>query len=79
SAHSVSLWYLFIVFENRCQNGAAAKALFYRAIRQCPWAKALYMLPFGELRHEFGDDELLDVHSLMEDKEVRIRVQPAFA
>ncbi|KAJ3326989.1 hypothetical protein HDU76_012445 [Blyttiomyces sp. JEL0837] len=73
SKHSVSIWYLFINFEVITKNEAKAKALFFRAIRECPWAKALYLLPFRILKSQFTDDELLDVMSLMEEKEIRIR------
>ncbi|KAI9342758.1 NRDE-2, necessary for RNA interference-domain-containing protein [Zopfochytrium polystomum] len=74
SRHSVSLWYLFVVFEMMCKEGKRAKTLFYRAVRECPWAKALYMLPFRVLRSEFDDAELVDIYSLMEEKELRLRI-----
>ncbi|KAI9004189.1 NRDE-2, necessary for RNA interference-domain-containing protein [Gaertneriomyces semiglobifer] len=39
SRHSPSLWYLYISFEVRENDGQRAKALFFRAIRECPWCK----------------------------------------
>ncbi|KAI8918519.1 NRDE-2, necessary for RNA interference-domain-containing protein [Powellomyces hirtus] len=73
SKHSVSLWYLYIEFEIREGNVSKAKALFFRAIQQCPWCKDLYMLPFRVLRSVFDDDELMDIINLMEEKELRVR------
>ncbi|KNC97470.1 uncharacterized protein SPPG_07387 [Spizellomyces punctatus DAOM BR117] len=73
SRHSVSLWQLYIQFEVREGNRDKAKALFFRAIRECPWCKDLYMLPFRLLRDVFDDDELTEVITLMEEKELRAR------
>ncbi|TPX68733.1 hypothetical protein SpCBS45565_g02910 [Spizellomyces sp. 'palustris'] len=82
SRHSVSLWQLYIQFEVREGNRDKAKALFFRAIRECPWCKDgqwpntgqdLYMLPFRLLRDVFDDDELTEVITLMEEKELRVR------
>ena len=33
----------------------------------------LYMLPFKLLRGVFDDDELMEIHALMEEKELRLR------
>ncbi|KAJ3299178.1 hypothetical protein HK104_009782 [Borealophlyctis nickersoniae] len=71
--HSTSVWYLYIQFEIREGNLPKAKALFFRAIRECPWCKDIYMIPFRALRAAFDDDELTDILSLMEEKELRIR------
>ncbi|KAH9249965.1 hypothetical protein BASA81_012272 [Batrachochytrium salamandrivorans] len=76
SVHSVSIWYMAIEFEARqeTQNKLdRAKALFYRGIRECPWAKELYMLAFTTLAPAFTQQELAQVYNLMEEKEIRIR------
>ena len=54
-----------------------AKAIFYRAIRACPWVKELYLLPFEYLRD--GPDgmsaaHLRGIYDLMVEKELRIHV-----
>ncbi|KAJ3103732.1 hypothetical protein HDU97_009906 [Phlyctochytrium planicorne] len=72
--HSPSIWYLFILFEVISSSPPAkVKALFFRSIRECPWAKSLYMLAFGPLKFTFDPDELIEVHALMEEKELRVR------
>jgi hypothetical protein len=48
SKHSISLWYLYIAFEILQNNVTKAKTLFFRAIRECPWAKGS-MQPWLEL------------------------------
>ncbi|KAI8825246.1 NRDE-2, necessary for RNA interference-domain-containing protein [Fimicolochytrium jonesii] len=71
--HSVSLWYLYLHFEAKQGNTAKAKTLVFRAVRECPWCKDIYLLPFGLLRAEFDDDELAEMAALMDEKELRIR------
>ncbi|KAJ3012516.1 hypothetical protein HKX48_006248 [Thoreauomyces humboldtii] len=71
SKHSVSLWYLYIQFEQREGDLGKVKTLFFRAIQECPWK--LYMLPFHRIRAAFDDDEVKDIVNLMEEKELRVR------
>ncbi|KAJ3044013.1 hypothetical protein HDV00_003542 [Rhizophlyctis rosea] len=71
--HSIIVWHLYVELEVREGNLMKAKALFFRAIRECPWSKELYLLPFKLLREVFDDDELVDIHALMEEKELRLR------
>ena len=71
--HCVSLWYLAIATAVERNETDRAKSLFYRAIRECPWAKDLYMLAFSKLAQVFSDAEKNDIYILMEDKELRIR------
>lgn len=50
-AHSnLTLWKLYILFELSRGNVNRAKAIFYRAVRACPWSKELVMLAFTHLR-----------------------------
>lgn len=50
-AHSnLTLWKLYILFELSRGNINRAKAIFYRAVRACPWSKELVMLAFTHLR-----------------------------
>lgn len=56
---NLSIWKLYILFElQRNQDVGAAKAVFYRAIRACPWSKELIMLAFEHLR----DDLITENH-----------------
>lgn len=50
-----------------------AKMLFYRAIRECVWDKSVYLLAFRSgLRNAFEEDELREIITLMEEKDMRI-------
>nr|KAJ3418689.1 hypothetical protein HK105_007979 [Polyrhizophydium stewartii] len=71
--HSPVVWLLAIELEMRTGGTERAKALFFQAIRACPWSKELYLLPFGPLAELFSDKELEEVYALMEDKEIRVR------
>jgi hypothetical protein len=73
---SCSIWYLAIHYEIHHQDLSKAKRLFYRGIRECPWAKDLYLIPFIYLRKEFSIEELNDIVQLMEEKEIRQRSNP---
>ncbi|RUP50611.1 hypothetical protein BC936DRAFT_138404 [Jimgerdemannia flammicorona] len=70
---SVALWKLYIQFEIIQNNLGKAKTLFFRAIRECPWAKELYLLAFRNIQHELSAKEQDEVFSLILEKELRIR------
>ena len=76
-AHCAGLWSLYFAFERSRGDLKEAKSVFWRAIRACPWAKELYLLPFKYLRGAggFGNEELRGVYELMEEKEMRIHVK----
>ncbi|KXS19206.1 DUF1740-domain-containing protein [Gonapodya prolifera JEL478] len=73
--HSVALWTMYVRLEHSLGHGTRAKAVFWRGVRECPWAKELYMLPFTLLRPNFSDSELSSVLDLMVEKEVRVRIE----
>ena len=67
------------MFENSRGGGnadgrARAKAVYWRAVRACPWVKELYLLAFEYLREGMGEDELRGVYGMMEDKGLRLHV-----
>ena len=50
---NITLWKIYILFElHQTRDINAAKAVFYRAIRACPWSKELLMLAFEQLRDD---------------------------
>ncbi|KAJ5082983.1 hypothetical protein N7532_012026 [Penicillium argentinense] len=50
---NLAVWKLYIMFEiSGARDIEAAKAVFYRAIRACPWSKQLFMLGFRYLQHD---------------------------
>ncbi|RUS21226.1 NRDE-2, necessary for RNA interference-domain-containing protein [Endogone sp. FLAS-F59071] len=71
---SIAIWKLYIELETMQNNLGKAKTLFFRAVRECPWAKDLYLLAFRHIRHEFNSKELDEVFSLILEKELRIRI-----
>jgi hypothetical protein len=78
---NITLWKLYILFElDQGQDIKAAKAVFYRAIRACPWSKELVMLAFERLASEddgLGFDELRVLYNLLDEKQLRIHVDIA--
>lgn len=56
---NLTIWKLYILFElEQNRDIEAAKAVFYRAIRACPWSKELIMLAFERLRDDLIPEEL---------------------
>ena len=83
------IWKLYIIFEvYHTQDIGAAKAVFYRAIRACPWSKQLFMLAFQHLQDEkvhriiqgkskssgFIFEDLYSLYRTMTEKQLRIHV-----
>ncbi|ORX41457.1 hypothetical protein BCR36DRAFT_588024 [Piromyces finnis] len=76
SRHSINLWIIYIMIELDNNNIEHAKSLFFQSIRECPWSKELYMMPFKlskSFLHSFSDEELDEIMNTMEEKELRIR------
>ncbi|KAJ3343651.1 hypothetical protein HDU93_007532 [Gonapodya sp. JEL0774] len=73
--HSVALWYAYAQLEHTLGHSVRAKSVFWRGVRECPWAKKLYLLPFTLLRHHFTTAELATVLDLMVEKEIRVRME----
>ncbi|ORX84470.1 DUF1740-domain-containing protein [Anaeromyces robustus] len=83
SSHSINLWIIYIMIELDNNNLEHAKSLFFQSIRECPWSKQLYMIPFklskitsspsNSFLSIFTDEELEEIMNTMEEKEIRIR------
>ncbi|PVG04525.1 DUF1740-domain-containing protein [Serendipita vermifera] len=71
--HSVLLWRIYMALEMRLKNLQRAKAVLIRGLGSCPWAKELYMIAFGPLRHVFKARELNDLVSTMVERGIRMR------
>lgn len=77
---NITVWKLYILFElDRAQDTKAAKVVFYRALRACPWSKELVMLAFERLGEEdvLGFDELRGMYNILNEKELRLHVSIA--
>ncbi|KAL9129484.1 MAG: hypothetical protein Q9217_002080 [Psora testacea] len=77
-AHCAGLWKSYFLFELPREDKQKTKAIFYRGIRACPWAKELYMLAFRYLRDVgggMGEAELRGVYELLLEKELRVHVE----
>lgn len=56
---NLTIWKLYILFElEQNRDIEAAKDVFYRAIRACPWSKELIMLAFERLRDDLIPEDL---------------------
>ena len=77
--HSPALWMWYFDFELSRSEGSKAKAIFYRAIRACPWAKELYLLPAEGLADIMDDRELQGCYQSMVDKELRVHAPLALS
>jgi hypothetical protein len=75
---SAALWRQYFLFEldrgGDAKEQAAARAIFYRAIRACPWVKDLYLLAFRHLGDVMKRTELREIYELLLEKELRVRV-----
>lgn len=78
---NITIWKLYVLFElDRAQDIKAAKAVFYRAIRACPWSKELVMLAFERLGSEengMSFDEHRGMYNILNEKELRLHVSIA--
>ncbi|MCJ1332548.1 Protein nrde2 [Thelotrema lepadinum] len=74
-AHSPLIWFEYFHFEVRAGDLKRARDVFYRAIGKVPWVKDLYLLPWRYLRDVMGKDELRGIYELVQERELRVRVQ----
>lgn len=63
------LWRMYLSFLVSLGNKERSKGVFYKALQNCPWAKALYLDAV-----EYFPDELQEVVDLMTEKELRVRL-----
>uniref|UniRef100_A0A4W2CYZ2 Nuclear exosome regulator NRDE2 n=1 Tax=Bos indicus x Bos taurus TaxID=30522 RepID=A0A4W2CYZ2_BOBOX len=63
------LWRMYLNFLVSLGNKERSKGVFYKALQNCPWAKALYMDAV-----EYFPDEMQEVMDLMTEKELRVRL-----
>ncbi|KAI8340046.1 NRDE-2, necessary for RNA interference-domain-containing protein [Chlamydoabsidia padenii] len=71
---SILLWKLYIQHEVGLGNTEKARELLYRSVRECPWSKDLYLFGFQKLGSTMTTKELLDLTSLMMEKDIRTRL-----
>uniref|UniRef100_A0A8C6DMQ0 Nuclear exosome regulator NRDE2 n=1 Tax=Moschus moschiferus TaxID=68415 RepID=A0A8C6DMQ0_MOSMO len=63
------LWRMYLNFLVSLGNKERSKGVFYKALQNCPWAKALYMDAV-----EYFPNEMQEVVDLMTEKELRVRL-----
>ena len=73
-AHCVGLWKSYVLFEMKEGESKRARSVWWRGVQACPWAKALWMMGFQELRDEMRDAELKGLYEMMVEKELRMHV-----
>ena len=64
------------MFEHSRGDAGRAKAVYWRAVRACPWVKELYLLAFEYLGEAMGEEELRGIDEMMEEKGLRVHVAP---
>eukprot|EP00736_Rhodelphis_marinus_P013431 Rmarinus@m.19701 len=69
----VVLWRVYIDFEIMLGEEKLAKRVFYRAIRECPWSKRLWLDSVRALRNVLSKEEIDEVLEMMAAKEIRVR------
>ncbi|MCJ1402120.1 hypothetical protein MMC11_005339 [Xylographa trunciseda] len=71
---SAAMWKLYFLFE--CERGGLqrARAVFYRAVRACPWVKELYLLAFERFGEKASVGELKGVYEMVVERELRVFV-----
>ncbi|GJE85747.1 NRDE-2, necessary for RNA interference-domain-containing protein [Phanerochaete sordida] len=70
---SAVLWRAYLEFEIRAGRMKQAKLLLFRAIKECPMVKELYMLAFISLRPQFTSRELNELGDTMAERGIRMR------
>ncbi|KAI0225314.1 hypothetical protein L0F63_002426 [Massospora cicadina] len=68
-----ALWALFITFEIRLREYAAATSLLFRAIHACPASKDLCTLGLVQLRSHLSEGQMEELIHLMMENNLRIR------
>ncbi|XDB54076.1 hypothetical protein AB1E18_007547 [Capra hircus] len=63
------LWRMYLSFLVSLGNKERSKGVFYKALQNCPWAKALYLDAV-----QYFPDEVQEVVDLMTEKELRVRL-----
>ncbi|XP_059229514.1 nuclear exosome regulator NRDE2 isoform X1 [Mustela nigripes] len=63
------LWRMYLNFLVSLGNKERSKGVFYKALQNCPWAKALYLDAV-----EHFPEEMQEVLDLMTEKELRVRL-----
>ncbi|MCJ1475511.1 hypothetical protein MMC13_004174 [Lambiella insularis] len=71
---SAAMWKLYFLFEHSRGELQRARAVFYRAVRACPWMKELYLLPFEFLEDVVPMAELKGVYEMVVERELRVFV-----
>lgn len=70
---SVLLWKLWLEAEVSTGRFKSAKNLLFRAIQSCPWNKSLWITFLDALSPNLSHQEVEDILSLMNAKEIRLR------
>ena len=68
-----SFWHLYMQLEHMLAKVDRVKAVSYRAIRSCPYAKDLYLRALTYLKDLLSYRESIDLITTMEEKELRVR------
>lgn len=67
------LWRMYVKVCIDDDDLRKAKMVYYRGVRECVYNKKMYMYAFEDgFRMAFDNDELAEIITLMEEKEIRL-------
>jgi hypothetical protein len=69
--HCPLLWQLYLRYVGFKASPEATRVVFYKALEDCPWVKALYMQGARLLPEELGN-----IQDLVVEKELRLHIAP---
>ncbi|KAL5495358.1 hypothetical protein ACEPAI_821 [Sanghuangporus weigelae] len=68
------LWKVYVKFEIAAGNVKRAKSVLFRALKECPLVKELYLLAFeDDLRNAYTRRELITLSDTMAERGIRLR------
>ncbi|XP_075221889.1 nuclear exosome regulator NRDE2 isoform X2 [Lycorma delicatula] len=67
SKKSPLIWRLYLQFISVCKSGGDLRTSFYRAVEECPWAKALYVDAI-----QLVPENIQEIQDLLIEKELRL-------
>lgn len=74
---SVTLWRTYLEYTlSHSKNKQSAKGIYFRAIRNVPWSKRMWLAAIELLQDHFTLKELMEIIQLMNEKEIRFHKPP---
>jgi hypothetical protein len=73
----VVLWREYLQYAlKHSPSKQLAKGIYFRAIRNVPWSKRMWLAAIELLKDQFTWKELIEIIQLMNEKEIRYHIPP---